>query len=86
VANIGSRARGWDILYCNLFFNHFAQLLSSSPFDKDGLLGRQGKRSQEVAEYLGAKWPVQLTKVSLEREKFEQLIEDLKKRFSEVPS
>ena len=27
VANIGSRQTGWDVNYCNLFFNHFSQLL-----------------------------------------------------------
>lgn len=33
IANIGYKGKGWDVNYCNLVFNHFAQVLNKGDYD-----------------------------------------------------
>ena len=69
VANIGCNSLGWDVMYCNLLFNHFALLLSGQNYDQGGNLGRKGVFRAEIAEFLEKQWQVQ-GEASLERERF----------------
>jgi hypothetical protein len=43
VSNIGYKRKGWDINYCNLFFNIYANKINKLPFDEGGQLGRKGR-------------------------------------------
>jgi len=43
VANIGYKNKGWDINYCNLYFNFFANKMFKLQYDEGGSIGRKGK-------------------------------------------
>lgn len=40
IANISYRKKGYDINFCNLFFNYFSEKYYHSQFDTDGNFGK----------------------------------------------
>ena len=36
VVNLGYAKKGWDINYCNLFFNHFSKTIAKTEYDENG--------------------------------------------------
>ena len=80
IVNIGAKGKGWDILYCNLFFNHFSMKLCGKQYDEGGEMGRKGNLNQKIYDFLKEHW-VMSSNISLEREVFQHLLTVLVQNF-----